>query len=343
MKLLLIGPGSVHLFNYYELISGYFEDTLIISDHIPGTFRHPGCIKADFSISDPLKAMNNFLFLKRQIRLYCPDIIHVHQADTAAYMAIRAVQKERTPVVVTAWGSDILATPHKGILYMKMVQYILQKASRLTADSHYLAAEMQKLAGKVKEEITVVNFGVDPLINDCLKENLVYSNRMHEPIYNIDKIIRAFALFVKLRPENWKLVIAGSGSQTDVLKKLTADLDLNEQVTFTGWLDPASNQQYYKKSRIFISIPSSDGTAVSLLEAMSAGCIPVVSDLPSNREWIQNDVNGIIIKDMESDIILPALNLDPFIVAEYNLNMIREKAGKERSRSVFAGIYKSLL
>jgi glycosyltransferase involved in cell wall biosynthesis len=40
------------------------------------------------------------------------------------------------------------------------------------------------------------------------------------------------------------------------------------------------------KAAIYVSVPSSDGTSVTLLEAMAAGAYPVVSDLPGNREWV---------------------------------------------------------
>jgi len=33
---------------------------------------------------------------------------------------------------------------------------------------------------------------------------------------------------------------------------------------------------------------------VSLLEAMAAGCLPVVSDIPGNREWVQDGENGLL-------------------------------------------------
>lgn len=42
------------------------------------------------------------------------------------------------------------------------------------------------------------------------------------------------------------------------------------------------------KNDVFISIPSSDSTSVSLLEAMCCGLFPIVSDLPANREWIHD-------------------------------------------------------
>jgi glycosyltransferase involved in cell wall biosynthesis len=47
-------------------------------------------------------------------------------------------------------------------------------------------------------------------------------------------------------------------------------------------------------SDIYVSCSASDATSVSLLEAMAAGCYPIVSDLPANREWITDRVNGAL-------------------------------------------------
>ena len=45
-------------------------------------------------------------------------------------------------------------------------------------------------------------------------------------------------------------------------------------------------------AEVFVSVPSSDGTSVALLQAMAAGAFPIVSDLATQREWIDDGVNG---------------------------------------------------
>ena len=44
-----------------------------------------------------------------------------------------------------------------------------------------------------------------------------------------------------------------------------------------------------------MSQPASDSVAVSVLEAMAHGCIPLLSDLPANRELVQDGDNGWIV------------------------------------------------
>jgi glycosyltransferase involved in cell wall biosynthesis len=40
--------------------------------------------------------------------------------------------------------------------------------------------------------------------------------------------------------------------------------------------------------------------AVSVIEAMAHGCLPVLSDLPANRELVRDGDNGVILADGET-------------------------------------------
>ena len=51
---------------------------------------------------------------------------------------------------------------------------------------------------------------------------------------------------------------------------------------------------------IYISAASSDGSSISLLEAMSAGMICIATDFPSNLEWIEHSISGFIFPNGDS-------------------------------------------
>ena len=124
---------------------------------------------------------------------------------------------------------------------------------------------------------------------------------------------------------------------------MTQQLQLEHSVTFIGWVDATINSKMYAKSKIWVSIPESDATSISLLEAMSLGCIPIVVDLPANREWIQQGKNGIIVEDIDSDFLEEALTLPFEDIAQINEQIIREKGTKEVNRTLFFEIYDQLL
>ena len=110
-----------------------------------------------------------------------------------------------------------------------------------------------------------------------------------------------------------------------------------------GWLNEEENRLHYAESSIYVSIPASDGTSVSLLEAMSANCIPVVSDLPANKEWISDNTNGIIFQEEGENPFKRALFLNQEIAFSTNQQLINQKATRNASIAQFLSIYQTLV
>jgi glycosyltransferase involved in cell wall biosynthesis len=341
-KLLLIGTNSIHTLNYLNLIRDYFSEVYVLTDTDGKKYNVPfKCI--NFSFSNPAKVIQSILTIKKTLLEVNPDIIHVHQVGTHAWMALQANRKTNIPIVVTAWGSDILTTPKKGHLYHKMIKHILNNAKHFTSDSAFMADEMNRIANK-KLNILIANFGINIDQTELPKEDILFSNRAHKPLYRIDVVLHAFSRFLNTSADNqWRLIIAGDGDQTQNLKSLATQLGISGRVDFVGWLTKEQNSTYYQKSKLFISIPESDATSISLLEAMAAGCVPIVSDLPANAEWITDGSNGIVVKDLSEDFISKALQLDYYNTHRINAEIIKRDGTKDSNRIKFFNLYDKIL
>ena len=335
MRLLLLGNNSIHTYNFYQLIRDYFDEILVLTDKKEGACEGLPIQVIDHAAT-PLKMFKAYRQTRRIIHEFQPDIIHGQQVNKALWFAVKA--KGRIPVVSTAWGSDILVMPRKNILYKKVVQYVLSNSDYLTSYSAYMAEEMQRLA-RCKHDIVIANFGIEPHKPTADKADIIYSNRLHEKLYRIEAVIRAFVPF-NAKHKNWRLVIGATGSETDHLKSLAKELGIEKQVDFVGWLDEPTNFLYYSQAKIWVSIPESDATSISLLEAMSMGCVPVVSDLPANREWISDGYNGLIVKDVDTNFFSEAIQkINAAEAAEHNRKIVAENATKEANRKKFIAIY----
>jgi L-malate glycosyltransferase len=340
-KLLLFGSNSIHTYNYFQIIKDFFDDILLITDKPAGICESIPKLIVNYSFKHPLNILKAISTTRKIIDDYQPNVIHLQQIDTRAFCALKALRKKNIPVVVTAWGSDVLINPKKNRVLKKMVRFILENGTCFTADSRCVASEMRKLTKK-NLNITIANFGVDIETTVCEKENIIFSNRLHQPLYRIDTIVYAFKRFVENHPD-WKLVIAAEGSETAKLKELVQSLNLNECVSFVGWLNKSQNAHYYSISKYWVSIPESDGVSISLLEAMSMNCIPIVSALPAKYEWILHNVNGFLVDDIDSDFISEAMNVPQDIAQVVNKRLIAEKAIKSINKEKFVSIYQKML
>jgi len=341
-KLLIIGSNSIHVYNYINLVKDYFDEIILITNK-----KREGTdvktIELDFhlKLSSRVKTVAK---IKNLIQEYAPSIIHIHQVNSYAYYSLIAARKSSVPKILTAWGSDILLSPKKNYLLKKMVQFNLRHADFFTSDSEFMAEEMRSLLPKRKLDILIANFGIEIIEKDLLKENIIYSNRLHKKLYQIESVINAFKLFLENSiDKSWKLVIAATGEETDNLKSMVEHLNLKGNVEFVGWVDQEENVEYYSKARLFVSIPESDATSISLLEAMAYGCIPVLSDLPANREWIDDGKNGIIVNSPSENIFDRALKLNMSEVASINKRIITEKGTKVANKKKFIQLYDHFL
>ena len=341
-KLLLIGSnaGNAHLRNYLNLVRNYFDEVLVVSDY---AVDFAPCEQVSFSLKNPFQVLRSIRQLKHIIRDYQPSIIHVHQANSYAFIAGKA-NVSKVPLVLTAWGSDVLMLPNKSPFHRWLVRKSLQSAQVLTADSAEMVDAIRKLG--IKTEVVQANFGVDLDLSatpTSERPMVFYSNRMHEPLYRIETIIEGMAEY--LQSGDGELIIAGKGSMTKVLQEKVHTLGIVHRVRFVGFIDVSQNQSFYSGSRFFLSIPKSDGTSISLLEAMAYGCIPIVSDLASNQEWIEDNVNGIILQKGETlnDAILRGLQLQVSDVINRNRRIIETKATKAVNAQTFTTIYTAIL
>jgi len=334
----------VHTGNFCHLVSKGFDEILLITDGDHATLEDIPRKHAGFSLRNPLRIGKNIKRIRSLVESFRPDIIHVQQAGTEAWLVLRAVHGLKIPVIVTAWGSDVLVSPGRGIFYRRMLNYILGHADALTCDSYHVAAKMQEFAGNQSLDITLANFGINIERMGLPKEKLIYSNRLHKPLYNLDLILKAFKSSLDRGYfSGWKLVMAGEGEETGSLKSLAKELGIEELVDFPGWLNRETNSAFYEKASIFVSIPSSDATAISLLEAMASGCIPVLSNLPANHEWVIDGYNGIIATDLHSNFLEKSLMMDPQKTAAINKEIIEDKGTRDANRRKFIDLYERIL
>ncbi len=109
-----------------------------------------------------------------------------------------------------------------------------------------------------------------------------------QPRKNILTLMHAFKTFVTKHPE-YKLVIAGKkGWMYQDVFELRIDLDLRDQIIFTGFVPDNAVKTLYANAQAFVMPSRYEGFGIPILEAMSHAC-PVISSTSSSLPEIGGD------------------------------------------------------
>jgi glycosyltransferase involved in cell wall biosynthesis len=222
--------------------------------------------------------------LGRALAAFRPDLVNAHFVPNYGMLGVLAGWH---PLVVTAWGSDLLVTGRRDALQRARARFVLRRAELVLADSENLAAAARAL-GAVAGRVVALPWGVDlerfrP--GPAREPGLLLSTRMHEPAYDLPAVIEGVRPVLDEGADT-RLVIAGDGSRRPALERLAARRLPAGRYAFVGRLSPGELAGWLGRAAVYISAARSDSTSVSLLEAMACGAIPVVCDLEGNREWV---------------------------------------------------------
>lgn len=307
MRLCFLGDaGSIHLQRWiqYFLKAGYQVDVISFRPcEIQGAKVH---LLAQGQ-GGRLAYVRALYKIRRLIGDIQPDLLHAHYATSFGLLALVSGFK---PLVVTAWGSDVLVAPKESLILKLIVQKVLKRADALTSDSTNMSERIEELLNGQKRILKTITMGVSrdwfEQIPDIEKKPLqILSLRGHQTNYNIDVLIQAMPEVTKAVPEA-QLIVAGEGPETPALRALCSSLGMEKNVRFVGQLPHEAVQSYLNESAISASVPTSDATAVSLLETMACGSFPIVTDLPANREWVEDKVNGLLVPVKDSQALAKA-------------------------------------
>ncbi|MBM4340283.1 MAG: glycosyltransferase family 4 protein [Deltaproteobacteria bacterium] len=264
-----------------------------------------------------------YILFKHRCRL-----IHIHWAIPTGLIGLWASKFLRKPLIVTIHGSDLRMALEKGGVLRRVFISVCRNSSHIQCVSEVQKKELLPL-GLPETKISVIPMGVDKAFYDSGEERrmergnrpfTVISNRNLIPIYNISLLIRAIPMIIKEAPGT-KFIIAGEGNEKEALEQEAKALNVYTHIEFLGRIPHEEMPSLLAKSDIYVSTSLYDGTSVSLLEAMGAGVFPIVTDIPANREWIEDGKNGFLFPVNDENIL-----------ARRVLDAIRDKEKVEKVR-----------
>ncbi|MDQ3047215.1 MAG: glycosyltransferase [Bacteroidota bacterium] len=311
---------------------------------------------SDFTSSDVLKMgyLKEIRNLKNAILSFRPDILHAHYATS--YGLLGVLSRFR-PFVISIWGSDVYDFPNKSFLHKMLFKFNLRMADRLLSTSHVMARESAKYTNK---KIIVTPFGIDMQVFKPMTVKSLFSVndivigtiKVLDIKYGIDFLIRAFRILKDKQPHlSLKLLIVGTGEESDRLKQLASQLNLEKDCVFTGFVNHAEVPMYHNMIDIavFLSIYDSESFGVAVLEASACEKPVIVSKVGGLPEVVEHGVSGFVVPPRDAEaaaLAIENLIMDPGLRNSMGKNG-RERVLKlydwDKNLSDIIEIYKELL
>jgi L-malate glycosyltransferase len=234
--------------------------------------------------------------LRRLAARLRPDVVHAQYVTSYGFIAAAA---GLAPLVVTAWGTDVLISPRESRLARWLAARAVAAADQVTTVAEHMNAAVVAL-GVSASKVVALPFGVDTLQfrppsqwPDAPPPFRVISTRAFAPVYSVHTVIDAVQ---RLRSGGLAvhLDLVGDGPLRAELEAQVHAGVLQDVVSFHGQVDPAQLVALLGAAHIFVTSALSDGNNVSLNEAMACGCYPVATDIPANVQWITPGRNGAL-------------------------------------------------
>ncbi len=257
------------------------------------------------------------------------DIIHSHHPFLLGSEALKYGKKLNIPVVMTYHSKYedqyyyIPFVPEKlgRKIAKKFVHDYCRKCDAIIAPSS--AIKRIILENQVKKPVHIIPSGIniDHFGHEAGKRELIrnkYNIKENEILLitasriakekNIDFLIRAFKI-IREKKKNVKLMIIGDGGVREELEQMAKEMDLGENIIFTGFLSGDDMASYYQSGDIFIFASLTETQGLVAVEAMAAG-LPVVAVRASGIEdMVKNGQDGILTDNIEDNFAENAIKL----------------------------------
>ncbi|MFH0919403.1 MAG: glycosyltransferase family 4 protein [Fibrobacterota bacterium] len=310
----------------------------------------------------PLRLLMMGLYFRFRLRQY--DIINIHNTYVHHWMILAVLWNKKFPPVfwycneprratwcdvlepeqASAWRANMLKKywfKPLGRLriawqiysYRFLDRLAVRRFSAVLANSHY--------AGRMIEKA----FGIKPLVCHAgirfaeadapapvaVPYWLLVSRMVFHK--NVDGVLRAFAAVKKSGTPVLRLLLAGQGPDLGRLKALAAELGLENDTEFTGYVDDTRLERLYAHAEFFIYIPVREPFGLTLIEAMKYG-VPVIGASDGGGvEIVEAEKSGLLVAPEDAAAVTAAIAR---LMADPDLRQRLGRAAREKTRAYYS-------
>ena len=223
------------------------------------------------------------------------DIIHIHHPDPMAALALR-LSGYRGRVIVH-WHSDILSQRFFLFFYKPLQNWLISRAEKIVGTTPVYVRESPHLQ-QAQDKCTYVPIGIDGLQSDPARvaefrnrypnQKLILSIGRLVPYKGYPYLIEAMALL----PDNYRLVIGGTGPLHEQLETQIQQRNLRNRIDLIGYVPDEDLPTWFGACDCFVltSTMKTEAFGIVQIEAMSCHKPVVATRIPqSGVSWVNED------------------------------------------------------
>lgn len=230
----------------------------------------------------------------------------------------------------------------------------LQRCKLIVCDCKYIEDKIIKEHSFDQKKISIIPFGcdLDLFQSESQKwytEPNILVTRNWFPAHSNKIVIEALQLLHE-HGLDFKCTFVGNGPELQETIEKVSKSPMNSKIFFVGSKSPKDIRKLMNESNFYVSASRSDGSSVSLMEALAAGLICIVSDFPSNREWVDHQKSGFLFQNGSakslSNTIREVLEIKPEVlssISQVGIEVAKSKANWTKNRVDFIRVLESAI
>nr|WP_100639802.1 glycosyltransferase [Marinobacter salexigens] len=240
--------------------------------------------------------------IRKRVREGCFDVVHCHQYTPWVYGWLGALGTSGK-VVFTEHGRFYPDRYRYKAALINPVFALLTPA--IVAISSATRDALARYEFIPKYKVRIIYNGISPLVSDeeavrKLRKELGIPNGAYvvgtvsrlDPVKNQAMMLRTFKMLLEERPDSW-LLIVGDGPSRPMLENMAEKLGIAHRTSFTGFVNAPVH--HLAMMNIFLLSSFTEGTSMTLLEAMSLGIPTVATNVGGNPEILEDGGSGVLV------------------------------------------------
>ena len=279
-----------------RLMIGLAAESSVEIGFIPHNPRLPGPFKFLQRIKYLRTVVNTLVYwLMAVTRLWRYDVVHAYSASYYSYLL------SVLPIILIAklYGKKILLNYHSGEAEDHLANWrltaipFIRWADMIVVPSGYLVDVFARFGLTARAIHNVVELDVFRYRERHPIRPVFLTSRLHEPLYNVPCVLRAFALVQERYPDA-SLTVAGDGWMRPQLEALAGELGLRN-TQFVGRVPWGDMPDVYDNADIYLTATNIDNMPGSVIECLSCGLPVVTTDAGGVPYIVTHEKTALIV------------------------------------------------